>query len=331
MLLSSHLFAGTLADDLRKIGVTPTITKKTSAKIKNNEFAEDRYFLDIKFGKLTADQFKSLMKRYGNYSRVPYQANRVYDLIDFLPASMQGLVNKTFETSYYSVNSRNEEISFLFKNGVSVSSNCFNTTIEVIRSLESKSLELKHRFFIPDRWVVTDNFEDAEYGQYVAPSALKPYDVLFFLAKPMGSLTTIQHTAIYLSDDLVFEKTDSSSSDPYRISYTEDVKGKYRRVLPERFESSKVLNRRFLAAGKALFPDMKVGLKKDLFSEPAMIDKLPVAVKRMNLSVGCETALGGGCDLNFYDVKEVGFVINPQTGRAQASGVLDVVKRLKDL
>lgn len=144
------------------------------------------------------------MKRYGNYSKVSFNPNQNYELLDFLPPAMQALANKTFQSSNMMVSSRNQEISFIFKNGVSVASNCFNTTFEIIRSLQNKNQELKHRFFIPDRWNATDLILDAKYGQSVSPSQIKPYDVLYYTAKSHMGMSTLQHTAIYLSDDLVF-------------------------------------------------------------------------------------------------------------------------------
>lgn len=47
-----------------------------------------------------------------------------------------------------------------------------------------------------------------------------------------------------------------------------------------------------------------------------MIQKIPAALKKMDLSVACETGLGGGCGVNFYDVQEIQFSINSKTGRA---------------
>lgn len=328
LTMSAGLFAGTLAQDLKSIGVNPVIEKKFSPRLNHLSEAEDKYFLQVKLGRLSLEQFKALMKRYGNYSKVSYHPERFYELVDFLPPVMQGLVNKTFHGSYIPVSSRNQEISFIFKNGVSIVSNCFNTTFEIIRTLQNKKLEFRHRFFIPDRWSSTDVIQDNKFGQYVAPTQVRPFDVLYYIAKPDAGIVTLQHTAIYLSDDLVFEKTDSSENDPYRISFTQDVKAKYNRLLPDMFKSHKLLNRRFVGVNRALFPDLRASLESAPFSSPEMINKIPAPLKRMNLSMGCETGLGGGCDINFYDVQEIQFVINPKNGRGEAYGAPKVLKRL---
>lgn len=66
LALSTNIFAGTLAEDLRTMGVNPIVIKKSSERIKNNEHPEDRYFLQVKLGKLSLEQFKGLMKRIIN-------------------------------------------------------------------------------------------------------------------------------------------------------------------------------------------------------------------------------------------------------------------------
>lgn len=131
---------------------------------------------------------------------VSFNPNQNYELLDFLPPAMQALANKIFQSS-------NMMVSLLLQIALI-------QHLKLFALFKNKNLKLKHRFFIPDRWNATDLILDAKYGQSVSPSQIRPYDVLYYTAKSHMGMNTLQHTPIYLSDDLVFKKTDAMENGP---------------------------------------------------------------------------------------------------------------------
>lgn len=313
-LFISKSWALTLEQELKPLGILPVIQKRSAQKFSNLEFPEDRYVLDIKLGKLTQTQFNQLKARFGATSQVPYQANRIYELTDFLPPVVQALLNHTYEVTYVDVRTRNEEISFLFKGGVATASNCFNTTIETLRSLNGIN-PTTHRFYFPDRWKVTDYFR--QNMALVKPTQARTWDALTFVGGHSGYLKAIQHTALVITDDIVFEKTDASSDDPYRLSYTKDVLKKYARVLKETFPGNHGVEYRRLASRR--IPDFKQPITVELFSSPDIFSKLPADIKNKDINVGCEVSLGGGCEYTMTHV-QTGTIQLDKNGRGVMTG-----------
>lgn len=317
----------TLEQELKPMGIVPTISKRSPERMKNLEFSEDRYLLEIKLGKLSADQFNKLKVRFGGLTKVPYQATRAYELADFLPPVVQAVLNHTYEVTYLDVTSRNEEISYILKGGIYTTSNCFNTTIETLRSINGINPNT-HRFYFPDRWKVTDFFRENKDMALVKPTQLKTWDVMSFVGGYNGYLMAIQHTALMITDDIVFEKTDASSDDSYRLAYSKDVLKKYARLLQQSFpENHKVEYRRLKSRN---IPDFKVPINADIFSSPEMLSKLPAVLKNKDINVGCEIALGGGCEIALSLVQTGTVAIDPKTGRGMMTGAA-VLKLFKGL
>lgn len=316
-LFISKSWSLTLEQELKPMGITPMIQKRSPVQLKNLEFPEDQYLLDIKLGKLTDVQFNKLNARFGALSKVPYQATRVYELADFLPPVVQSLLGHTYEVTYMDVKSRNEEISFIIKGGIYTASNCFNTTIETLRSINGINPDT-HRFYFPDRWKVTDFFRKNKDMALVKPAQLKTWDVMSFVGGYNGYLTAIQHTALIITDDIVFEKTDMSSDDSYRLSYSKDVLKKYARLLKESFPENHGVEYRRLTSKK--IPDFKTPMNADIFSSPEMLSKLPASMKNKDINVGCEIALGGGCEISLSLVQTGKIQTDPKTGRGVMTG-----------
>ena len=118
-------------------------------QIKNSEFEEDRYVLQIKIGKLDRTKFDILKAAYNNSSKVIFDPERIYFLEDFLPPFAQAFNNKLFPPIIYNYNDNSEsnlmnlfdidEVFPIIKNGIEISSNCWNTSIEYLMSLHGLS------------------------------------------------------------------------------------------------------------------------------------------------------------------------------------------------
>lgn len=320
--------------ELKKLGIAHTITKKTSARLQKLSAVEDQYYIDVQLGKLTQANFSSLKALFNNRSAVPFTAERSYNLIDFLDPAIQATVNKVFlPKSYYfeqleATQASDEEIVFaLNKSGVESSINCWGTTMQLLRQRSQKRSSDQYYFYWPDRWGSDEALKDDKTSQLVKAQDVKPGDVLLVSAKNMMSEQgEIQHTAVILTKDLVYEKTDSSENDPYRIALLSDVLKKYKKVLEDELV---IEYRRYKLNGatEAFAPPKlpAVILSKEI---KAKILSIHPDLKVDQLVPGCETGIGGGCSPTHSEIELASLKTDPKTGRGVLSGPPALLKRL---
>lgn len=331
--------------DFAEFGIQAKAVKLVDPRFKSLAEPEDRYYLEVKLGRLTLEQYNSMMALYGNKSRVAYDAKKEYDLVDFLHPAIQATVNQVFGYNTYDTSGLTDfdpesvpedDIMVIWpiqKNGVSSYSNCWNTTTQILR-LQHASTDpnnMLYQIYWPGRWNINDELKSDEISSAVSAAQTRAGDALLVsnvgpMDEAVDASGMIQHTALLLSDSLVFEKTDSTEDDPYRISFRRDVLTKYERI----FEKGlRIDYRRYNQTGQKTFSFATAStLKESLTAKGfALIQKLVPALVNIPLVSGCETGLGGGCDVVTTELHDFKVITNPKTGRGIFYGPKKVLDR----
>lgn len=352
--------------ELVKLGINAKVTKYKDPRFNNLEFSEDKYYLDIQLGRLSLSQFNQLKYMFGQFNSVKYDELKSYDLIDFLPLPIQAVVNKTFTPINYDFNSATtsnpmiqdfidkimNEINtlpddspirdafgalwYLQKNSVTLRANCWNTTMEVLNFISTG--QLVYNLQIPGRTQTDDSLQDkALFTYYTDIKQARNYDLMAFYMKPsksdMTQMSNLNHTAIVIGQNLVFEKTDSSENDPYRIALKSDVIGKYKKI----FKSKLQIKTGRLNSGKSVkygdpdqfdFKGESKNVFNALFSE--FKNQNPIFDSKQ-LFLGCEVGFGGGCDMYYYQKYSAQIAVDPQSGRGVLNLSPEILKQFHDL
>lgn len=339
----TRLKASEVVPEFVAMGLNPEVYKQVDRRQLELYEEEDKYYLEIRFGKLTSDQFDSLKAYFGGFSQVTYSPEREYDLLDFLPPAIQAVANQVFEPVYLSSNGRAgrmgeklglRENHILFsadKNGMSNFTNCWNTTIEILQNIRSLKAGTSSEYMVywPGRWETNDLLSEDKYSDLIDEREVRTGDVIIFKQRNTEiDFTMIQHTAFVLTSELVFEKTDTSENDAYRISLRRDVQKKFEKF----FEKELIVeHRRFGGPGKRRIDGPKLPSKLMSKKERQVLAKLFPKVNLDCVVGGCETGLGGGCDYQLSEVHVTKITTNPATGRGILSGDQAVLKRFKPL
>lgn len=326
------------------------IIKYSDPRLSNLYYEEDQYFLVVKLGQLTKKQFREIHHLYGDLSQVSYDPDKEYELRDFLPPSMQAVLNKTFTPIHYEESfihtfeneSLFEELSqaeqsgqgtpaqnqaamtifSLRKNAISSSTNCWGTTIENLNSILSASTQ--YNLYLPSRWEADDIFRSNSLE--ISVNELQNWDVLAIKEENPGSgQIMLQHTGIIIGENLVFEKTDSSENDPYRLSLRSDVIKKYEGV----FEEGLILEYYRLPSFSPILENKNGSFES--FNEYLVNFFLNTNFDLTRISQGCETSLGGGCDLYHQYILPMQIGIDPLSGHGILYGDPDTLNRFVDL
>lgn len=325
------LNAASVVPEITALGIRAQVEKLVDPRFAQLRENEDKYFLNIKLGRLSQRQFAQLQALYGRQNFTTYRADREYNLIDFLPASMQAVANQVFKPAHYSFRFlqeppydnfqaspgfENDDMDYgaLSKNHMSSQTNCWNTTIENLNYLyfNRAGSQKSYGLYLPGRWQADDALKSNESSSPVAPGREKIYDGMLLSmvnAGVVGDPGMLQHSAILLGSKIVFEKTDGQENDPYRISLRADVEAKYQRI----FEN--LLKIEFRRYGKA--PIEVRGLRNDF--SPAIREMIEKGTQKpyssMQIGGGCETSFGGGCDYYLYEKHTARVVKNPRSER----------------
>lgn len=314
----------TLADKLKTLGLRAKIEKTELKKTDNLRDDEDRYLLTISFGKLTQSQFNELHRYMGGESKVTFDKDRFYEMIDFLSPLQQALINKTFH-SYSLVPSwggdrefKNEGTKWNLKNGVEVFSNCWNTAWEVTRCNYPNNQDENYYLYWPGRWEADSVLKNQENSVLVEEAHIQNGDMLIVSAGgSMAPGAMIQHAALFVTPDILFEKSNGSKDDSFRLSFAKDVIQKYKKIFAENFDLE---IRRFnqpgqkqLAVPNLKDDDVDHEIVKEIREIPGM-EKHPGP-----LHFGAEVGLGGGNSSAITGILIFQVKIDPKTGR----GVLD--------
>lgn len=341
------LNAASVVPEITALGIRAQVEKLVDPRFAQLRENEDKYYLNIKLGRLSQGQFAQLQALYGRQNFTTYRADREYNLIDFLPASMQAVANQVFKPVHYSFsflqeppydnfqgspNFENDEMDYaaLSKNHMSSQTNCWNTTIENLNYLyfNRPNSQKSYGLYLPGRWQADEALKSDVSSSPVASGRERIYDGMLFSMVNAGVADDpgmLQHSAILLGSKIVFEKTDGQENDPYRISLRADVEAKYRRI----FEN--LLKIEFRRYGKA--PIEVRGLRNDF--SPAIREMISRGTRKpstsMQIGGGCETSFGGGCDYYLYEKHTARVVKNPRTERGILQAPQSLLLRFEGL
>ncbi len=319
--------------EFAQLSIGARVEKKTSSKFDSLYSEQDKYYLSVSLEKLSKPQFDALRAQYGSRSQVPYQPERNYNLSDFLPPSMQAVIDQTFTPVSYSFEALNETEEYehllesdsgvdfwaLKKNGLGIQTNCWNTTFENLNAILFDKTE--YRIYVPARWTADGDVD--LHSEKIKQQDIKLWDMLIVREKSVndGEIAMLMHTAILINENVVFEKTDSSENDPYRLSLVEDVVAKYQEIFGDRLV---VEYRRATQA----FPE------QPYLSDPiilSIIKKFHPEVNIDTIASGCETGMGGGCDMYHTSVVSTEIITYKKTGRGILRGPKSTLDRFSPL
>jgi hypothetical protein len=300
--------------------------------------SEDRRsVVRIKLGKVTEEQYKLLMDHYGGQGFVPYNSAREYELQDFLPPKVQALLYRWLVPTY-EVDSRipiawgspyhpDEPVS------TGVSMNCWTTAYEVVRDWSKpwNDTQGKLAYFgskIAENMLWTNKTaivkNDLLDRSAWAPEKVsernagrQPGDVLYI--KTQYSYFGPAHAAVWIDDDLYFEKTNSSSDDPIRLAHYSDVINAYL----QQDDAERPMTMNFLRYKPGSLPAQDSFTGKDPFGRDGL-PPLPAEVAK-NTIFTLDQGTGGNLK-EFSANRIVTFPIgrDEKTGRAIYVGASDV-------
>ncbi len=180
--------------------------------------------LTFEFGRLSRSQWQHLNQTYGRWQKrrlTPYDAQRHYTLMDFMPPLMQALNLHQFHAEQVTlppplVNVA-EQTSI-----ASVIANCWGTVYEILRAAQSHHTDF-YTFMVGREQV------GAWLQQGTAPvrGRTQPGDVLL-IKHQLGDRTYLDHVALMVDDQIFFEKAGTGDNTPYRLVDLETLKQSWR-------------------------------------------------------------------------------------------------------
>ena len=195
---------------------------------------------DVRFGKVSQPQFEALKAEFGGQSKVPFEAGREYSAIDFLPPSLQGLVNKDLDAPKPIELKGTKGLREMGEGNftIGLTPNCHGTAWEAARAFQGQT-SASHALFYGDAVTAGGQYETP--GAFKAIGSAKPGVAPDFLEKlKAGDLVTFSefqdgigetallHSAVYAGGGLFFEKPDteddSYSETPYRLVTYDQMK-----------------------------------------------------------------------------------------------------------
>lgn len=320
--------------------VDPDASVGSAQPISYVKLAENRYLLNVSLGKLSATQFNYLKSYFALFrgSRTQeFQAEKHYNLSYFLPNAARALLNHRFVTQRTKIRSltTDEKLHLELEKkygsqdnflnyvdqlltktgGVHSVTNCWNTALELTKNIFGQN---EFKLYWPGRIQVSDLLQDSkEYFVEVQTPVPGDLMVVEYTTPDSNGYYYLSHAAVYIQPGIVFEKTDSTDYDPYRLSLIEDTLKWSKRNLP----NSRI---RFLRAVKHLGNAINgVSLSETIQSEfprPNLDinDFLPESLHNKQLVTGHELRFGGGFDENVTIIETIQF-------KEEADGSVSIV------
>lgn len=320
-----------------KNGITNYTVFQDTVNNDVNVEAIRRYVVRIKFDKLTEGQYKLLMDHYGGQGFVPYDPNREFELIDFLPPKMQAYVDHWL-ISTQQVDARvpqDWQSPYQPEEPIATGAtmNCWTTSFEMLREWGKPwtSSEGKIAYFGPldAETLLTKNAGAIDLQQLLPRThweisklaernlGRKPGDLLHIRTK--FSYIGPAHTALWIDDDLYFEKTNSYSDDPIRLAFYADVVKPYL----EQDDPDSPVAMEFLRFKRNSLPSQESLVGRDPFQRPDLTP-LPNDVKQ-NIIFTLDLGMGGSLkEFSANRILTFPIVRDERTGRATLKGAQDM-------
>lgn len=243
---SSSVAAMETTSFLKKFNLKPRTQRQQFRWSRPNSRANtyDAYTLKVHLGRLSEEQFNALKARYWNLSEVSYSAQRNYELMDFLPPLMQAVDSLQLHPSFVDINwptpeqivdDGGVEIQDLIrwsteKAKAPVLTNCWGTTISILRDMHFKTRELETGWL--SRVAVAQRLSDPQSFDEILPGKIRFGDIMLIHKKDdYRGETYVQHAALIIEPGLIFEKTDSGADDAFRLAHQKDSIDKLTSVL----------------------------------------------------------------------------------------------------
>lgn len=341
MVVSKSTMVGELPF-AKKNGIASKVFKEVVAPELEEE--NRNYRLRVEFGKLRKDQYDLLMNRFGGEGLVTFDANRNYELVDFLTPKIQALDGRWLLT-VTEPDSRipiqwNDPKLVLSGNRepveVSVGFNCWMVLYEILRDIKKPFAERKMTFSFFGSAIAGPMFTAgatfSDVGKIKKPEWQPKANAAARNAnRAVGDVLAIHsqfnfnapaHLAMWIDDDIYFEKTNFSSEDPMRLALFNDVVSPYL----EQDDESQPLRMEFLRLGPTAkplpSPESLAGVYPfgDGGIDGIKLPKLPPEVQK-TVIFSLDTSLGG--NLGAYSVSRIVSVPlqrDAKTGRATAVG-----------
>lgn len=195
--------------------------------------------VQVRFGTLQPDQFQALQREFGGQSKVKYDPARDYQVADFLPPALQGLLHQDLDVGEPVLLKGTKRLRDLGEGDytIAVSPNCHGTAWEAARAYQghvraSVSLHYADGSAADARYADPKAFSPlGRAGPGEAPgflSSLRPGDVVAFNKPgPDGQDFDLLHSAVYAGGGLFFEKPDTEmdayTETPYRLATWDQV------------------------------------------------------------------------------------------------------------
>lgn len=320
--------------------------KKIPLKIRNQELQEalreaggDSSY-EISFGRIKEPQFAALKKYFRKQEPLDFDAQKNYELLDFLPAKMQALMNKRLEDGIRHPKDL-AAVDLFFRNhdqadGATVMStiNCWGTAWEMTRD---SSVKTPFVAFMGSRRFAQKMMTDPKLSDAVKAEQAQFGDLILFFADP-NQERLLQHVAVYLGHGYYFERTDSGPAMFFRIAHLEDMKGRLRQAFaalseegqPEvkvRFEL-----RRFLRQNQSTLSSPYQIFSLANSREPGIgeyQEALPRSENPQKLTLFADDRMGSGDANELIDMVEFRVRLSPVTGRGEIDPREPGASRLK--
>ncbi|NBW82170.1 hypothetical protein EBR21_10505 [bacterium] len=214
----------------RAENMTHRIVRKT---VETGQYFFDSYLYDAEFPSLTESEFESLKSIYGDWSqtksRVVYHAPGPWLLSDFLPPAMQAALESRFINErrmiqlpqLFAMNTTGNRV----ETPVLLLSNCWGALYEVLRQAQSPQNNPTFELFYAPHKAARAVLFDPRWSSEVRPYSKQP---VYTPAERNSSLKTgdvllvgkdwLQHVAIFVDDDLYFEKAGAGNTALYRLT-----------------------------------------------------------------------------------------------------------------
>jgi hypothetical protein len=161
--------------------------------------------LGFQFGRLSRTQWQILSQHYSSWHhhRTPYNSLRNYDLLDFLPPVIQALDRHRFISETRSLSPVSDR---------QLVTNCWGTTYEILRLSQRSTLESPVLFVTKAQPMLN------LLRRISTPitTTIQPGDVLL-VSHRHGNQEYLDHTAIAIDQQIVFEKAGTGDTVPYRL------------------------------------------------------------------------------------------------------------------
>jgi hypothetical protein len=262
----------------RALHISHRIVRK---KVSSGKYDFDSYLYDAEFSNLSEQDFYALKAIYSGWSAsenlVAFRPHATWHLGDFLPPIMQASLNNLFLPEAHTLqipkifgpNANGQRID----TSVSLLSNCWGTAYEIVRAARSQQDTLAI-FYAPQR-LAREAFLNPKWSEEIHPVSkdtfsnpnsrnanLRPGDVLLVGDK------WLQHVAMFIDNDIYFEKAGSGDSALYRISHWDTLSKTWPPELHgyswRRFNKQKLPDPSELFNLKTSLPE---GTSLDIFSE----------------------------------------------------------------